>query len=130
MNVVDSSGWLEYFGEGANSRYFAPVIRKTNELVVPTISMYEVYKKIVLERDEEEALSAIGWMSIGQIVDLDQELALVAAVLSVEYKLPMADSIIYATARAQNATLWTQDEHFRDLDQVKYIGRRAKMSDP
>lgn len=125
MNVVDSSGWLEYFAEDKNSQYFAPVIRKANELIVPTISMYEVYKKIVLQRDEEEALSAIGWMSTGQIVDLDQELALAAAVLSLEHKLPMADSIILATARANDAILWTQDVHFKDLDRVKYIEKKG-----
>ena len=124
MNVVDSSGWLEYFGEGKNSQYFAPVIRKTSELIVPTISMYEVYKRIVLQRDEEEALSAIGWMTTGQVVDLNQELALAAAVLSLEHKLPMADSIILATARANDATLWTQDEHFKDLDGVKYMEKK------
>jgi predicted nucleic acid-binding protein len=124
MNVVDSSGWLEYFAEGNNSQYFASLIRKTNELIVPSISMYEVYKKIVLQRDEEEALSAIGWMSTGQIVDLNQELALAAAVLSLEHKLPMADSIILATARASNAILWTQDEHFKDLEGVKYIKKK------
>jgi predicted nucleic acid-binding protein len=124
MNVVDSSGWLEYFGEGKNSHFFAPVIRKTDELIVPTISMYEVYKKIVLQRDEEEALSAIGWMTTGKIVDLNQELALVAAVLSLEHKLPMADSIILATARSNSAILWTQDEHFKDLDGVKYIEKK------
>ena len=124
MNVVDSSGWLEYFGEGKNSQYFAPVIRKTSELIVPTISMYEIYKRIVLQRDEEEALSAIGWMTTGQVVDLNQELALAAAVLSLEHKLPMADSIILATSRANNATLWTQDEHFKDLDGVKYIEKK------
>ncbi|HJS20012.1 MAG TPA: type II toxin-antitoxin system VapC family toxin [Anaerolineales bacterium] len=121
MNVVDSSGWLEYFGEGKNSQYFAPVIRKTNELIVPTISMYEVYKKIVQQRDEEEALSAIGWMSTCYTIDLNQELALTAAVLSMEHKIPMADSIILATARANDATLWTQDEHFKDLEGVRYI---------
>jgi predicted nucleic acid-binding protein len=124
MNVVDSSGWLEYFGEGTNSQYFAPIIRKTSELIVPTISMYEVYRKIVLQRDEEEALAAIGWMSTGQIVNLDQELALAAAGLSLEHKLPLADSIIYATARAQDATLWTQDEHFKDLKDVKFIKKK------
>jgi toxin FitB len=121
MNVVDSSGWLEYFGKGENSHFFAPVIRETDALIVPTISMYEVFKKIVLQRDEEEALSAIGWMSIGEIVDLTQDLALAAAMLSLEHKLPMADSIILATARAHDATLWTQDEDFKDLEGVRYI---------
>ncbi len=123
MNVVDSSGWLEYFGKGPNGEFFAPTIEASDDLVVPTISMYEVYKRIVLQRDEEDALSAIGWMTVGLVVDLTQEIALLAADLSVEHKLPMADSIILATARATNATLWTQDEHFKDLPDVRYVRR-------
>jgi len=124
MNVVDSSGWLEYFGQGSNGEFFAPVIRASAQLVVPTISMYEVYKRISLQRDEEEALSAIAWMTVGLVADLTQEIALTAADLSVEHQLPMADSIILATARAHNATLWTQDEHFKDLPDVKYVEKK------
>ena len=124
MNVVDSSGWLEYFSKGKNGEFFAPAIKDSTQLLVPTISIYEVYKRIVLQRDEEEALSAVGWMSIGLVADLTQEIALTAADLSVEYKLPMADSIIFATARANNATFWTQDEHFKDLPDVRYIEKK------
>jgi len=124
MNVVDSSGWLEYFGHGRNSAFFASVIQKTEALVVPTISLYEVYKKIVMERDEEEALAAIGWMALGKIVDLTQEIALDAATLSLEQKLPLADSIILATAYLHHATLWTQDEHMQGLEGVQYIAKR------
>jgi predicted nucleic acid-binding protein len=124
MNVVDSSGWLEYFGEGPNGEFFAPVIRASAQLVIPTISMYEVYKRIVLQRDEDEALSAIGWMTLGMVADMTQDIALAAADLSMEYKLPMADSIILATARANNATLWTQDEHFKDLPDVQYVEKK------
>ena len=124
MNVVDSSGWLEYFGKAENSQFFAPVIQKTDILIVPTISVYEVYKKIALQCDEEEALSAIGWMSTGKIIELSQQLALSAAVLSMEHQLPMADSMILATARAHDATLWTQDEHFKDLEGIRYIGKK------
>ena len=124
MNVVDSSGWVEYFGQESNGEFFAPIIRASAQLVVPTISLHEVYKRIVLQRDEEEALSAIGWMVVGLVADLTQEIALTAADLSMEYKLPMADSIILATARANNATLWTQDEHFKDLPDVKYIEKK------
>ncbi len=126
MNVVDSSGWLEYFGKGKNSAFFAPVIQEIETLVVPTLSLYEVYKKIVLQRDEEEALSAIGWMASGKIVDLTQEIALAAAVLSLEQKLPMADSVILATAQLYNATLWTQDEHFKEIEGVKYIAKKPR----
>jgi predicted nucleic acid-binding protein len=121
MNVVDSSGWLEYFGGGNNAEVFARVVKKTADLVIPTVSMYEVFKRIASQRDEEEALKAIGLMSFGKVVDLTQGIALDAAVLSMEHKLPMADSIILATARAEKATLWTQDEHFEGLEDVKYI---------
>jgi toxin FitB len=121
MNVVDSSGWLEYFSKALNGAIFAPVIKATTQLLVPTVSMYEVYKRITQQRDEEEALSAIGWMSLGLVLDLTQEIAIAAADLSIEHKMPMADSIILATARTNNATLWTQDEHFRDLPDVEYV---------
>ena len=121
MNLVDSSGWLEYFAKGKNSAFFAPVIHEVESLIVPTISMYEVYKKVVQQRGEEEALSAIAWMSAGKVVELTQEIALAAAVLSLEHKLPMADSIILATAQAHRAALWTQGEHFKDIEGVKFI---------
>ena len=124
MNVVDSSGWLEYFGRGPNGEFFSPAIRASDQLVVPTISIYEVYKRIVLQRDEEEALSAIGWMNLGLVADLTQEIALAAADLSLEHQLPMADSIILATARANDATLWTQDEHFKGLSGVRYAEKK------
>ena len=121
MNLVDSSGWLEYFGKGANGAKFAPALQKSDMLIVPTIIVYEVFKRIVTQRDEEEALKAIGVMTLGKIVDLTQELAIQAAVLSVEHKLPMADSIILASARAYEAILWTQDEHFKGLAKIKYF---------
>jgi predicted nucleic acid-binding protein len=124
-NVVDSSGWLEYFGKGPNSEFFAPVIRAQETLVVPTITLYEVYKRVAQQRGEEEALSAVGWMSIGKIVDLKQEITLSAAVLSMEHKLAMADSVILATAHAENAILWTQDQHFKGLDGVQYIEKKG-----
>ena len=121
MNVVDSSGWLEYFAKGPNTTFFKPVIHNTEALLVPTICLYEVYKRIATQRDEEEALAAIAWMATGQVVDLNQEVAIQAADLSREHKLAMADSIIYATARAFHATLWTQDAHFSGLEGVEYI---------
>lgn len=124
MNVVDSSGWMEYFAKDENSAFFAPVIQDIESLIIPTISMYEVYKKTILQRGEEEALSAVAWISTGKVVDMTQEIALAAAVLSLESKLPMADSIILATAQAHNATLWTQDEHFKDMEGVKYIVKK------
>jgi len=121
MNVIDSSGWLEYFSNTPNAEVFASIIKDTKQLVVPTISMYEVFKRVSSQADEEDALKAIGLMSVGKTVNLTQEIALSAALLSIEHKLPMADSIILATAQAHQATLWTQDEHFKDLPGVKYV---------
>lgn len=124
MNVVDSSGWLEYFAKGLNATFFRPAIQDTTMLVVPTICLYEVYKWVAIRRDEEDALAAIAWMATGKVVDLNQEIAIQAADYSHEYKLPMADSIIYATARAFDATLWTQDVHFDGLEGVKFIAKQ------
>ena len=124
MNVIDLSGWLEYFGKGPNKTFFKPVIHNTEALLVPTICLYEVYKRVAAQRDEEEALSAIAWMATGQMIDLNQEIAIQAADFSRQHKLAMADSIIYATARAFGATLWTQDAHFSGLEGVEFIEKR------
>lgn len=124
MNLVDSSGWLEYFGKGTNGEQFAPLIHNLDKLIVPVICIYEVFKRIAMQRDEEEALKAVGWMSLGRVVDLDREIAMAAALLSIEHQLPMADSIILATARHNDAVLWTQDEHFIGLEMVEYIGKK------
>lgn len=121
MNVVDSSGWLEYFTDGRNADFFAPAILDTDELVVPAISIYEVFKRILRDSSERDALSMIAIMSRGLVIPLDMEISLNAAKLSIELRLPMADSIILATARAYNAVLWTQDSDFRELGGVEYI---------
>lgn len=121
MNVVDSSGWLEYFGKGAHASRFAPLITNTAELVVPVVCIYEVFKRITTQRGDEEALQAAGWMALGQVVELDQEQALLAAALSLEHRLPMADSMILAAARTRQAVLWTLDEHFQGIEGVQYI---------
>ena len=126
MNVVDSSGWLEYFTGGENASFFAPAIQDVENVVVPTVSIYEVFKRILIEKDRTDALEAVAIMYDGRVVDLDREIALIAADLSYELKLPMADSIILATARANKATLWTQDEHFKDLEGVKYVEEKGK----
>lgn len=125
MNVIDSSGWLEYFINGSNADFFARVIENADDVLVPTISLFEVFKRVLIEKNRDEALEAIALMKEGRIVDLDDSLALVAAELSYELKLPLADSIILATARAHDATLWTQDAHFKGLDGVKYIEKKG-----
>ncbi|MBI3303910.1 MAG: type II toxin-antitoxin system VapC family toxin [Deltaproteobacteria bacterium] len=116
MNVVDSSGWLEYFADGPNADIFAPAIENVLELVVSSLSMYEVFKRLLQQRGEEDALQAIGVMAQGLVVDLNMEMAINAAKISVELRLPMADSIILATARAYSATFWTQDAAFQALE--------------
>lgn len=121
MNVVDSSGWLEYFANGPNADFFAPALESVSELVVPSISIYEVFKRVLQQRDESDALQAIAAMQQGQVVDLDATIALQAAKVSVESGLPMADSVMLTTARHYNATLWTQDADFKGLDDVQYI---------
>lgn len=122
MNVVDSSGWLEYFADAPNADFFAPAVESANELVVvPSISIYEVFKKVLQQRDESAALQAIAIMQQGLVVDLDASLALSAAQLSIELGLPMADSIILTTSRVYEAILWTQDSDFANMDGVKYI---------
>ncbi len=125
MNVVDSSGWLEFFADGPNADFFAPAVEDTQRQVVPTISIYEVFKRVLQQADEGSALQAIVVMQQGRVVDLDQPLALRAATISFQLKLPMADSIILATARSHGATLWTQDVDFEDIDGVQYIPKQT-----
>lgn len=125
MNVVDSSGWLEYFADGANASFFAGPIEDIEALVVPTISLFEVFKRVLQQRGESAALQATAAMQQGTVVDLEAEIALSAAALSVDLKLPLADSIILATARKYNAELWTQDADFKGIEDVRYRTRRA-----
>lgn len=116
-NVVDSSAWLEYLADTDQAAHFEPALTDTENLVVPVISIYEVFKKVLRERGENDALQVASQMQNGTVVDLTRSLALDAA----RYQLPLADSIIYATAIQCNAVLWTQDEHFKDLPNVRYF---------
>lgn len=124
MNIVDSSGWLEYFADGENASFFAPVIEDTGRLIVPIICLYEVFKRLMAQCGENTALVHIGDMHHGQIADLTVSIALQAAKISTELKIAMADSIILATARAYNATLWTQDADFAGIDGVEYCKKK------
>lgn len=124
MNVVDSSGWLEFFADGPNAAFFAPAILKPRDLVVPTVSLYEVFKRVLQQRDESQALQAVALMEQGNVADLNATLALAAAKLSADLKLPMADSIMLATARAFGATLWSQDADFEGMEGVRYESAR------
>ena len=125
MNVVDSSAWLEYFADGANASFFAGPIEDTEALVVPTISLFEVFKRVLQRRNESAALQAAAAMRQGTVVELGAELAVSAAALSVDLKLPLANSIVLATARLHSAALWTQDADFEGIDGVRYRARQA-----
>ena len=125
MNVVDSSGWLEYFADGPNAAFFAAAIEKPANLVVPTISLYEVFKRVLQQRDHGEALQVVAVMRQGRVADLTESLALASARLSVKHGLPMADSIMLATAQMWDAVLWTQDSDFEGLPGVRYIAKHV-----
>lgn len=123
MNVVDSSGWLEYFIDGENADIFEPVIQNVTQLLVPTVCLYEVFKQILRRADEAKALEAIGLMMQGQVIDIDASLAVSAAKISTTLKIPMADSMILAAARAHQAILWTQDSDFENLPDVQFFAK-------
>jgi len=125
MNIVDSSGWLEYFSDGPNTEFFAPAIEKPEELLVPSLSLYEVFKRVLQQRDEVDALRSVAFMQQGSVVDLDSRTALSAAKVSVDLGLPMADSIMLATARQHDATFWTQDADFKGIEGVRYIEKEG-----
>ena len=125
MNLVDSSAWLEYFADGPNAAFFAPPVEHAADLLVPVIVIYEVYKRILQQRSESEALHAVTAMHNGRIVDLDASLSLEAARQSLAHKLPMADSIILAVARQFGAVIWTQDADFEKLPQVKFRAKKC-----
>lgn len=124
MNVLDSSAWLEYFADGPNADEFADVAADPASLLVPSVTLFEVFKRIRVQRDSDAALRAVAQMKRGEVVALDTDLAIMAAELSAELGLPLADSVILATARSAGATLWTQDADFRDLDGVEYRAHR------
>jgi len=121
MNIVDSSGWLSYFADEPNADYFVAPLSDAASLIVPTVILYEVFKVVMRESGEKKALQAVVAMQRGAIVELTADIALAAAKLSLEYTLPMADSIILATARQYGAVIWTQDADFKNMKEVKYF---------
>ena len=120
MNVVDSSAWLSYLAGDRNADKFAKPIENTEDLLVPSITLTEVFKCIARQNSESEALQVIAHMQQGRVISLDSNLATDAAVIGLKYKLPLADSIIYATARKFNSVVWTQDADFKGLPDVKF----------
>jgi predicted nucleic acid-binding protein len=128
MNLVDSSGWLEYLADGPRASFFEKPLKNIESLIVPTICLYEVFKTVVRERGENDALQAIALMRQCAVIDLDQEIALLAARISLDFKLPMADSIILATAQAHKAIIWTQDSDFKNFRDVRYCPKAKNES--
>ena len=121
MNIVDSSGWLEYFSDGPNAKHYLPPLNDTSSLIVPVITIYEVFKVVLRESNENEALQAVAAMQKGKLVELTARIAMNAAKLSIQHNLPMADSIILATSRAYGCVIWTQDSDFQNIEDVKYF---------
>ncbi|MEW6185573.1 MAG: type II toxin-antitoxin system VapC family toxin [Thermodesulfobacteriota bacterium] len=124
MNIVDSSGWLAYFADEPNAKYFQPPLSDSELLIVPSVTIYEVFKVILRESDENDALQAVVAMQKGKVVDLSAPLAIAASRLSLEYHLPMANSIILATAQELKALIWTQDSDFKNIRKVKYFPKK------
>lgn len=124
MNLVDSCGWLEYFSDAKNADFFAVPIEDIENLLVPSLCILEVFKSILRQRGEDAALQGAALMKQGLVVDLDTSTALSAARLGIDYKLPLADSVILATARFNEATIWTQDADFKGIDGVRYIAKK------
>ena len=123
MNLVDSCGWLEYFADGPNATFFAPPLEDAENLLVPTICILEVFKRVLQQRDEDAALQAVAAMRHGRVVDLDVSTALKAAKLGADLGLPLADSVILATAHVYEGVIWTQDADFKGIDGVRYQPR-------
>lgn len=123
MNIIDSSGWLEYFSDGSNAKHYLPPLNDTSSLIVPAITIYEVFKVVLRESAENEALQAVAAMQKGKVIDLTANIAIKASKLSLHHNLPMADSIILATAKVYNCTIWTQDSDFKNIDGVNYFSK-------
>ncbi len=126
MNVVDTSGWIEFLFDGSNADVFASLIEDVDNLLVPVICLYEVFKKVNAVADEPKALQAIGQMKQGRVIEVTEAIALRAALISLKHHLPMADSLILSTTWSEQGTLWTQDEHFAGLPGVEYRAARTK----
>jgi predicted nucleic acid-binding protein len=125
MNTIDSSGWLEYFAGGPNAAFFSRPLQNTTGLIVPSITIYEVFKTVLRQRNESDALQAVALMMQGSVVDLTPNISILAAKISLAEKMPMADSIILATARLYQSTVWTEDADFEGIPGVQYIPKKS-----
>lgn len=125
MNVVDTSGWLEYFSDGLNADKFHAPLQNSSSLIVPVITIYEVFKIVLRESSENDAIQAIAAMEKGQVIELTTSIAMAASKLSIKYSLHMADSLILSTAQLHGCTIWTQDSDFKDIPDVKFFPKIA-----
>jgi len=124
VNIIDSSAWIEYIAGTRYADLFDNPIADQRSLLVPVITIYEIFRKILSERDEDAALLAVSYLRAGSVIEVDLAVSLEAARYSKQHKLPTADALIYATARLHNATLWTMDQHFKGLPGVKYFAKQ------
>jgi len=124
MNLVDSCGWLEYLAGGPNADYFAKPLEDIDHLVVPTICLYEVFKRVLQQQGRSAALEVTAAMRQGKVVALTDSIALQAATLGDSLGLALADSVILATARSEQAVLWTQDAHFKTFEGVTFVSAK------
>ena len=129
MNIVDSSCWIEYLMNTPIGDMVAEVIENSYKLIVPTITIYEVYKKLAAEKGDNYAMSIITYMQSGKVISLDSNLSVLSAQISRQYKLPMADSIIYAVSKQYSAIIWTADKHFKDFPGIRYFPKTKNLSD-
>jgi len=121
MTVVDSCGWIEYLADSSLAPQYEKYLQKPEEVITPSLVMYEVYKKIKKEKGEELALSVVAQMEKTKVVTLDEGIALLAADLSIGHLLPLADAVVYGTAMREKAKVVTSDSHFKDLDDVVFL---------
>ncbi len=126
MNIIDSCGWLEYFADGPNASFFNRPLQKTTDLIVPTVTIYEVFRVVLRQRNESDALQAVALMQQGSVIDLTTNISVMAAKLGLDHGLPMADSIILATAHFYGAIIWTQDSDFEKIDGVQYVAKKDR----
>jgi len=125
MNVVDSSGWLEYLADAPGADFFAPAIEDTEALLVPSICLLEVARNIFRQRGEDATIQALALMQQARVIDLVPEVIQAAARFGAEHRLPLADSVVYATGRVHGALVWTQDSDFEGLEGVRYTPKRT-----
>jgi uncharacterized protein with PIN domain len=126
LNVVDSSAWLAYLADEAGAEHFSAAIQDTNHLVVPAVCILEVFKIVARQRGDGDALQAVALMQQARVIDLDASLALIAAKAAIDHNLPLADSMVYATAILVEGVVWTQDDDFEDLPNVRYYPKKKR----